>query len=118
MAKLPSTIVVGPYTYTIEEDALAALAHGLSSGDIPRGLTDISEQTITLTPGMHADLQAVVMLHELLHVCWHNAEIGWSLKEGMNAGEVEEVVIASISAGLLDALRRNPKLVKFLLDKE
>ncbi len=114
MPKLPNSIVVGPYTFSVEEDALVTLTHGFNTGDIPRGVTDVQEQTITLSPGMHDDLRAVVLLHELLHVCWHHAEVGWSIREGMSSHEVEEIAIASISAPLLDALRRNPKLVKFL----
>jgi len=67
---------------------------------------------ITLRPGMNPDKEREVMLHEVLHAAVTAGNLS------MASDEDEERVVAGLTGPLLDALRRNPKLVAYLTSQE
>ncbi len=104
----PKEIQVGPYRYRIstekaEMDALQAEQRcGLA------GFHDELQTQITTHPEQTQDSMADTLLHELLHACL--------IQSGVQDRDREEDYVSGISATLLDTLRRNPDLVKFLTE--
>jgi len=108
--QLPSEVVVGPFTYAVLSDELAAAKAKADSESIDNvGLHDSAKQTITVDPAQGPDSLASTVLHEVLHAIWY----GVGLQES-DAKEQEERVVSAITHPLLDTLRRNPDLVKYL----
>ena len=90
-------------------------------GELGEDLAGISEyDKLLITVGEHPyDYQADTLLHEIEHMCLRvaacdiNAEV-----EEERVSDVEERVIRAMTNVLLDTLRRNPKLVAYLLKKK
>ena len=62
-----------------------------------------------LRPDQGADQKADTLLHEVLHAIWEQTPL-----RSRESDEQEEVVVA-LAAPLLDTLRRNPRLVEYLI---
>jgi predicted SprT family Zn-dependent metalloprotease len=77
------------------------------------GSHDPATQTITLDPKMGPDFMAEVLLHEITHILLYHGGTDEDLEK-----EQLERICNAVSAGLLDCLRRNPALVKYIADKE
>jgi hypothetical protein len=103
-------IQVGPHNFSVEfnEDAINRLSLDRQNDLI--GHLERRSQTITIRPGLGVDLSAETLLHEVLHACF--GMVGLS---GIDERLTEEDVIERLSPILLDTLRRNPHLVRFLL---
>lgn len=67
---------------------------------------------IVIRPGLPADLDREVLLHEVLHGVMSAANLDWEKYED------EERIVKSITGVLLDTLQRNPRLATYLLAKE
>lgn len=63
---------------------------------------------IVIRPGLPLDKEREVVLHEVLHGVMTAANLAW------DDDNDEERIVRSISGPLLDTLRRNPQLVKYL----
>lgn len=63
---------------------------------------------IVVRPGLPADKEREVLLHEVLHAVVTAANLGWEDDSD------EERIVRSMTGPLLDVLRRNPALVKYL----
>ncbi len=95
-----SQVQVGPIAYTIEFDDRAADAANCW------GRIDYARQSILLDSKASPDHLAVTVLHEILHAVLHSV--------GIEKDPAEDVISRSTPT-LLDTLRRNPKLVHYLL---
>jgi hypothetical protein len=102
--KPPAKIVVGPFDYavTLEEmDEPAAL-----------GRTNCNLSTIKLDSRQSDSILRGTALHEVLHACVAATALP---SADFWTEAAEEAVVRALEPVLLDVLRRNPKLVAFLL---
>jgi hypothetical protein len=102
---------VGPYNYSVFFDAEEILRKSVDRGEDLYGLTEHHLQEINVFPEMADDVKAETTFHEVFHCCFFAAGLGSRVSD-----EEEENIISAISPILLDTLRRNPDLVKLLLD--
>jgi len=98
--KLPPSIVVGPHTYSVTTDGI--------SDDLV-GDTDCTQLIIRVRAGLPESVTAEVLIHECLHALWDGTPL-----RCMDS-EVEESVVSALAPGLLELLRRNPKLLAVLV---
>jgi hypothetical protein len=110
--KPPAQIKVGPYTFAVNVDAAAIDKDSVSERADLDGRFKPREQEILIRPGLGPDNAADTLLHEVLHAVFMVSGLVGTLGE-----EQEENVVTVLSPALLDALRRNPKLVGFLLQE-
>lgn len=102
---LPKTVIVGPKTYTI-----AVSAEEIAKQDA-EAVCFAKHEQIFLAPDLTPGTERVAMLHELIHACFDDVAVGGVLKKE----DDEEKVCLALAPRLLDTLRRNPKLVAYLL---
>lgn len=77
------------------------------------GSHNYTENKITVQTGMHHDQERATVLHEILHgIC-----ATYGLRREVTK-ELEERICTVFEAGLYQVLVDNPKLVKYLLEKE
>lgn len=100
--RLPRLIRVGAYRYAVT----------FKKGMGRLGETDSNKGTITLQPGQGPDYLADTLLHEVLHACWWRTFAATGLE--FVSQPQEESIIAALTPTLLEVLRDNPVLVKFL----
>lgn len=110
--KPPKTIVVGPITYTVSTDRADLNAVVVKEGESLVGHVDHDAQTITLHDELGRDALAETLWHEVLHGIFDQVGIATELGPAD-----EEKMIRRLSPATLDTLRRNPKLVRFLLEE-
>lgn len=109
-AKPPSKVQVGAIPYSVVVDEAAINKACVEERSNRFGQHDPGTQTITLDPKMGSDFAAEVLLHEIVHVTlYHNGT-----DEDLEPKQLERVCSA-VSSQLLDCLRRNPQLVRFLV---
>lgn len=108
---LPDAIQVGPIRYRVTTDKAAY--HEVVAASLVHfyGHISLSKATITLDADQVDDHTRWALLHEVLHACWHVSE-----PEGDTF--TEEQAVRTLTGALLDALRRNPALVAFLVEGE
>jgi hypothetical protein len=108
--KPPRTVDIGPTKYKIR---------------IPPKLPDrghFHDYTgISLLRGMPKDIEAEVLLHEVLHGIVFTFNIRPKMETmdercGREKGDVEEYLVTQLSTGLATVLRQNPKLVKYFTE--
>ncbi len=105
MTDRPARIQIGPTRYDVLYDRKVLE----STVDDCKGVTSTEHQRITIDPDRGPDAVARTLLHEVLHGCWALA--------GNRADKVpEEIAIRTLTLPLLDTLRRNPDLVRCLMD--
>lgn len=106
--KPPTSITIGPHTYSVDTSPEAAtrLRAEAKCGDSHRDIQQIRVDT----EGAHT-ATAETMLHEALHMCWSQAALS-ELGDGL--ADREEHIIATLSPLLLHLLRANPTLVAYL----
>lgn len=105
-AKPPATVQVGPYLFEIIFDENEVNRQAVKDKRTLYGQMEPKEQRIYLDPTQGPDMLADTLLHELMHA----ALIPLDLDE-----DLEERAVSVAATSLLDTLRRNPKLVTFLL---
>lgn len=103
MSDLPAAVVIGPYRVTITPDMGQASALDCDA------CISLGQQQMIVRPGYGYDYTAVSVFHEVLHGVFKIVGL-------QDLHEVEERIVDSLSAALLDTLRRNPALVAFLMD--
>lgn len=101
--KPPASVRLGPHRWTIRRGAIDA------DGEL-YGRTLERELTILLAPTVPSQ-ERDTLLHELLHACW--AQTGLDFED-----DEQERVVGALAPWLLGALRDNPRLVAFLLERE
>lgn len=105
--KPPPWVQIGPKRYVVSVDQAAIDAKSVAKGDDLTGHLNVQEQTIYLAPGVEHDSTAETLLHEVLHGCFMTGE--------PLSDDDEERSCILLGHMLLDVLRRNPRLVSFLL---
>lgn len=106
----PATISIGPYTYDVVLESIdTGDAESDFEGYLALGAVNIRDLTITLEPAQHPLMMRNSLLHEVLHAIRNITG---------EAGDEEEAIVCSMSALMLDTLRRNPELVSYLIDAE
>ena len=102
MGHKPSSLHVGHMSYDIDYndeancDELAA-----------DGFTHEGTRRIGIRPTLHPDYEREVLLHDALHACVDVTRLGLSYK-------AEERIVDHLTGPLLDLIRRNPELIRFL----
>lgn len=71
------------------------------------GRIKYAQGQIILDPNQSAPHKRMTLLHEVLHGCWHI---------GDRSHKNDEKAIRALTGPLLDALRRNPELVAYLME--
>lgn len=107
-ALLPERLEIGPLVFSVsdsEDDYLRSIA---DSHNDTWGYINYGKGSIVLMHSQSAGHKRMALLHEVLHACWHLTD-----REHTS----DEQAILSLAGPLLDALRRNPALVAFLLEE-
>lgn len=106
MTDLPSRVQIGPFIYTVTEDESAYNKKSVDEGAALWGHIAYGKSEITVNPDQGAGHKRMSLLHEVLHGVWHLHDV---------KHESDEELLRSMTASLLDTLRRNPDLVAYLL---
>lgn len=104
---LPRWVNIGPLRFRLT-DKQSDWDKRDESTDDHWGLTDKAAGLILLDPGMNADLQRLIVLHELLHACCFASGMHDTRKRD------EETWVAMVTPMLLDAIGRSPGMAAFL----
>ncbi len=105
MARIPTTLRVGPLRYQIVRD----------SQRLPSdhwGMTDKARQVVALSPDQSDQRTRLTLLHEILHALADITNL-----DGIDPS-VEERLVTQLAPALLDLLRENPGLVAYLTDTD
>jgi hypothetical protein len=108
---VPASVIVGPYRYTISVDheAMERLISRGEAGGGNAGTVNHHKLQITIDGDMAASMIADTLLHEIMHCCYRVS--------GLSRGKVtEEKAIEHMTPVLLDTLRRNPAVARYLLE--
>lgn len=109
-APRPDTIQVGPRRYSVVVDRSLMDRESVVYGSQLAGNCDHEKQVITLDPDLGSDCAAETLLHEVIHAVNNLVGINVHLSR-----DDEERVTNALAPALLDTMRRNPALVKFLI---
>lgn len=110
---LPTRLSILHLDISVTASVADTLRHSKSDGSILHGRYHPDTSTIMVDPTLNIRLQQETLLHELLHVIVGQTNL--ASDGGPLTGDSEEQAIRAISPILIDTLRRNPKLVAFLL---
>lgn len=97
-------VLIGPYKYTVQYDA-----HMQLQGNVV-GLCGPDEEKLLLDPLLGPMKERETLLHEVRHGVWHYLALSDDFSD-----KQEEKVIRRETPALLEVLRRNPRLAKYLL---
>jgi hypothetical protein len=106
MTALPKRITISAHVYTV---TVKKLRHSLA------GRIHYRTGAITIYPGMPPSRERETLFHEVLHGVIQAVGSKYALAE--NGDECEEIIKA-IAPTLLDTLRRNPRLARYLLEED
>ncbi len=104
------TVKVGPHNYEVIESLEAILKANRVEQCSVLGVTDSSQQTITIDPSQGPSSYRVTLFHELGHAVCDLLGLTWDEDE-------EESFVAKFMPMVLMVLRDNPLLVSVLLDE-
>lgn len=103
---LPEKVTIGPLTFQVTDDVAAHNQGVVEDLHDTYGRIRYSKGLIILDPNQTDAHKRITLLHEVMHGCWHL---------GDRSHKNDEKAIRSLTAPLLDVLRRNPELVAYLL---
>lgn len=109
---LPKGLLVGARRYTVICSQAGIDSESVERGEELHGVTNTSTMRVTLNPKNSADRQRDTLLHEALHTVLDLVGLNQDL-----GAEMEERVVNRLAPALLDLLRRNPRLVDYLMEK-
>lgn len=109
---VPKRVRIGPFTYAILTDVAVIDRSSVENGDVRDGEFDHDKARILVRKGLAKDTTAEILLHETLHALTQFTGLDQEL-EVLERG-TEEKVVRRLAPALLDAIRRNPQLVRFL----
>lgn len=111
MAEIPSTIEIGPLRYSVRIDQKAIDLERKESRDTGcLGYIRRHSQEIVLAEDQGPDQLRISLLHEVIHGIVGVASV-YDIKAD------DEAAVTAISTYLLDTVRRNPDLVKYLVEE-
>lgn len=108
MAKLPKAVVSGPHIFTVRE------AKDIRDKDDCCLLGDVNynQMVIRIEQQLCISKKREALLHEITHSIFRTADIDRELGPEKTDSEIFRIVPL-----FLDVLRRNPKLVEYLMEK-
>ena len=113
---MPRRITIGHLTYTVTRDKAYIDAESVKAGGELAGVSSSTDQKIGIAEGFGPDYEADTVVHEILHQCLRAS--GYDPDDHAGKDGVEEQTIKAMTGPLLSTLRRNPKLVAYLLGGE
>ena len=105
----PTSVRVGPYTYTIKVDAERIKELEKESDTDLFGMTTHGHLEIVLQPDVADTVLRETMLHEVLHAVLFNTGLSDRMTD-----KAEEHLVRALSPALFALLRENPDLVRYL----
>lgn len=108
--KLPSKVKINTYNYVIKEEDNPRFEDGPAWG-----YCDYVKQEIVVKKNATKERKRNVVLHEIMHAIFESVHASPS---SMRADEVEEYYVVHGAPILVDVLRDNPALVKYLTHKD
>lgn len=112
----PKRVQVGPYRVQILIDEHAHNAAQARAAASLYGHWDPERLEITVKPGLPQDQEADTVLHELFHAMTDATALTASPGGPLAEEESSEPVVSALATATLDLLRRNPELVRYLVD--
>ena len=106
-APVPSVIILGPHTYEVRTDveSIRQLRAEERRGD---SFADLLY--LRLDTDLPRTSLAETLLHEAMHIAWHQA--------GVTDSDDEERTVTALAPRLLELLRRNPEVVAYLTSND
>lgn len=108
--KLPAKVKVGPFTYKVTSDRHDMNQRCRDESTDLLGHCDRRMGVISVEPQQSLEQKRDTLLHEVLHAITDMTGI-----EAEMSNELEEQIVRRLSPVLLEVLRKNPKLVAFLV---
>lgn len=105
--KPPESIDLGPYTIPVRFDFEAMKA----SGNNGAYMQDLS--TILLQENNSEDIERDSLMHECFHAIWSQTFLDMKYDDDDHQSAGEEIIL-ELAPRILELLRRNPDLVKYL----
>lgn len=99
--ELPSRLRIGPYTYIVEIMPISKSAKRNINGEC-----DTQNMKIQIFEELPPDRSAEVLLHEVLHACFHAADL--------TDEDKEEKIITTMARQIAQVMRDNPHFVNWL----
>jgi hypothetical protein len=109
MSDLPKKVNILGKIYTITPDTII----GADNTDLASGLCQPWKCAIRVATGQHPQQERDTVLHEVMHGIFSETALTMDFKED----EDEEKIVRRLTTGLLQVLRENPELTKFILKK-
>jgi hypothetical protein len=106
---LPAKIQIGPLSFSVTDDKVEHNQAVVDDLDATYGRIQYAQGKIVLDPDQNEGHRRYVLLHEVLHGCWHI---------GDRSHKNDEKAIRALTGPLLDVLRRNPDLVAYLMSED
>lgn len=103
--KPPSKVQVGAKSYAVTVDLAETTKQDAEGVCIAR------YERIYLAPDLAVGAARVTLLHELIHACFDDHIVGGPFA----TEDVEELVCKALAPRMLDLLRRNPRLLTYLV---
>lgn len=101
---MPSRVKIGPLTYAIEYMPLSKAAKRSLNGEC-----DNQNLKIQVFETLPPNLSAEIMLHEILHACYHSADLCDDDKE--------EKIVTTMARQLAGVMKDNPDMVAWLMEQ-
>ena len=113
-SKMPSKVSYGCYDYSVLKLSNEQIKKFIGSKGTNSycGAVNIDGQLIVMNKSNTEQMNKLTMLHELGHIIVRKNDIGQDLIIDEKA---EEDVVDKMASGLIEVLRRNPQLTKWLL---
>jgi hypothetical protein len=92
----------------------ACIAHGRWS----LGVCEFSDNRIAISQDQSESQARDTLLHEVLHGLMRATRLVYGPIGPLANHDKEELAVALLATGLLDTLRRNPRLTAYLLEKD
>lgn len=109
--KLPSKVKINTYTYTLKEENDPRFDDGADAW----GYCDYDNQEIVIKKNATKERKRNIVLHEIMHAVFESVHAS---PRSMRADEIEEYYVVHSAPILVDVLRDNPNLVKYLTHKD
>ena len=99
--KIPNKISLGCFVYSILED---------SDGNMPEALGEMNSilKRIRIRKNLTEQVKRETLFHEILHACFDETRL---------QHELEETMVCTLSPRLMEVFKRNPKLMKYILEE-
>lgn len=109
--KPPKVVRIGPFKWEVVVNQVLLDMCNVSSADEVRGdgRCDYQNTRLLISSKLTPDLTADTVLHEILHAISYSTGL-----VDLLGGESDERMARMLAPALLDVLRRNPALVRYL----